>query len=209
MTQSYATVKASFESEFVIERSRFIGRICPVSGEERAREEIAAVRKAHPFATHVCWAYVADGEGAVSRYSDDGEPQGTAGLPILEVLKNRAIRCALITVTRYFGGVKLGAGGLVRAYTRAAADAAAGAERAYMTYALRMRLALGYELLSVYDKAALPGEETGRTFGEKVEILRAVPESECGAFGKAVAELFLGKVTAERAGEGYYSFSKK
>lgn len=211
MTGSYAAVREAYECEFTVERSRFIGRVAPVADEGAARADIAAVRQAHPFATHVCWAYIADERGALARYSDDGEPQGTAGLPILEVLKNKGLGHVLVTVTRYFGGVKLGAGGLVRAYTRAAADAVSGASVARMRAAVVYRLELGYDLLSAYDRscALLPGEERERTFSESVRVERAVPLEQAERFEREAGELFCGRVTPERADEIYYPFREE
>ena len=208
MTGEFLTVTGAFETEYVIEKSRFIGKIQHVEREEEAREKIAAVKKQHAFATHVCHAFIADKDGLVCRYSDDGEPQGTAGIPILEVLKNKGLRQVLVTVTRYFGGVKLGAGGLVRAYTRSAADACGGAQTARMTLAATYRFALPYEFLPVYDKVAatLVGEETGRTFDSNVTIERTVPLA-CGeALEQKMTSLFLGKVTMQKTGEAFYAF---
>jgi len=208
MTGEYLTVKNAFETEYVIEKSRFIGKIEHVESEEQARELIAAVKKKHAFATHVCHAFIADKDGLLCRYSDDGEPQGTAGLPILEVLKNKGLRQVLVTVTRYFGGIKLGAGGLVRAYTRSAADACNGAETARMTYATTIRFSLPYEFLPVYDKvtSTLAGEETARVFDSAVQIERTVPQSEEQALREKITALFMGKVSVEKIGESYHAF---
>ena len=109
------------EDEFTEKKSRFIGRVWPVETEEEALEHIAAMKKQHYDATHNCWAYVIK-DGAV-RFSDDGEPGGTAGRPIFNVIDKKGLKNVLIAVVRYFGGVKLGAGGLVRAYTKCASGA--------------------------------------------------------------------------------------
>lgn len=103
-------------------RSEFIGFCTRIESEEEAKEKIEAVRKEHPAARHTCFAYRLRG-GIVRRYSDDGEPQGSAGRPILDVLDRKGVDSALITVTRYFGGILLGTGGLVRAYSSAASSA--------------------------------------------------------------------------------------
>jgi len=117
-------------AEFVERKSRFIGHISPVSSEEEARAFIASIREKYADATHNVWAYTLRG-GAVARCSDDGEPQGTAGLPALEVLRKSGLDDCAVVVTRYFGGILLGAGGLTRAYSaaaKAAIDAAGIAE---------------------------------------------------------------------------------
>lgn len=119
----YWTVAESFSYEKVIEKSRFIANFKGIQTEEEGRSFIQQIAKAHPFATHNCYAMIADREGQLQRFSDDGEPQGTAGMPMLEVLKNKKVYQVVAVVTRYFGGVKLGAGGLVRAYASTVADA--------------------------------------------------------------------------------------
>jgi len=114
------SIAAPGRSELVIKKSRFIGMVCPVDNRQEALEIVERLRQEHPQATHVCWALMAGGESAAV---DDGEPSGTAGRPMLEVLRHHDLEGVLATVVRYFGGVKLGAGGLVRAYTDAIAQA--------------------------------------------------------------------------------------
>jgi uncharacterized YigZ family protein len=120
------TLAAAVHSELVIKKSRFIGSVQPVADREAALRVVAGLRAAHPGAAHVCWALMAGGQSAAN---DDGEPGGTAGRPMLEVLRHQDLEGVLATVIRYFGGVKLGAGGLVRAYTDAVAQALLGATK--------------------------------------------------------------------------------
>jgi len=120
------TLAAPVHSELVIKKSRFLGCVEPVSGREQAVARVNELRAAHPDARHVCWALMAGGHSAAN---DDGEPGGTAGRPMLDVLRHQELEGVLATVVRYFGGIKLGAGGLVRAYTDAVAQALLGAER--------------------------------------------------------------------------------
>ncbi|HIU94159.1 MAG TPA: YigZ family protein, partial [Candidatus Aphodomorpha intestinavium] len=120
---AYRTVKQPGEAELVIKRSRFIGRCFPVADEQEALRLLEQVRRQHWDATHNCYAYSVGVSGACARYSDDGEPSGTAGLPMMEALRRSGVTDALVVVTRYFGGILLGAGGLVRAYSAAAAAA--------------------------------------------------------------------------------------
>lgn len=115
---------ATVAAELYIKKSRFIARVENVAGREEALQVVAELRRLHPTAAHVCWALLAGGQSAAV---DDGEPSGTAGRPMLEVLRHRDLEGVLATVVRYFGGVKLGAGGLVRAYTDSVAQALAGA----------------------------------------------------------------------------------
>ena len=113
-------------SELIIKKSRFIGCVQPVRGRIQAHEIVDTLRAEHPAATHVCWALLAGSDGAAN---DDGEPSGTAGRPMLNVLRHQDLQNVLATVVRYYGGVKLGAGGLVRAYTDAVAQALLTAEK--------------------------------------------------------------------------------
>ena len=119
------TLSTPVHSELIIKKSRFIGCVQPVADRDAAQEIVAALRAAHPGAVHVCWALLAGGEAAAV---DDGERSGTAGRPVFEVLRHQDLDGVLATVVRYFGGVKLGAGGLVRAYTDAVAQALLGAD---------------------------------------------------------------------------------
>lgn len=129
--EAYTTVKELAESAFTERRSRFLSAITPVSTPEEAAEFVAARRAHYHDAAHTVYAYLLrDGS---QKYSDDGEPQGTGGLPVLEVLRKNGLSDVAVAVTRYFGGILLGAGGLTRAYTRGAADAVAAAKR--ITYA--------------------------------------------------------------------------
>ena len=120
MLTQYRTVGKSGEAELVIEKSQFISYAAPAATEEEALEFIQAIKKKHRDATHNVPAYVIGENNDIQRFSDDGEPSGTAGVPMLEVLKKEDLRDTVLVVTRYFGGIKLGTGGLVRAYTKAA-----------------------------------------------------------------------------------------
>ncbi len=116
----YKTLHEFGMDEIIIEKSTFIGYAKPIKTEEEAVEFINEIKKKHKDATHNVWAYTVGKSMNIQRYSDDGEPQGTAGIPTLEVIKKEDLRDVVVVVTRYFGGVKLGAGGLVRAYTKGA-----------------------------------------------------------------------------------------
>lgn len=116
----YKTVHEFGQDEVIIEKSTFIGYAKPVKTEEEAVEFINEIKKKHKDARHNVWAYTIGQNMNIQRYSDDGEPQGTAGIPTLEVIKKEDLRDVAVVVTRYFGGIKLGAGGLVRAYTKGA-----------------------------------------------------------------------------------------
>lgn len=116
----YKTLHEYGDDEIIIDKSTFIGYAKPIKTEEEAVEFINDIKKKHKDATHNVWAYTVGQNMNIQRYSDDGEPQGTAGIPTLEVIKKEDLRDVVVVVTRYFGGIKLGAGGLVRAYTKGA-----------------------------------------------------------------------------------------
>ena len=118
--ESYRTIHKYGRDEIIINKSRFIGHAMPVDNEEEALEFIDKIRSEHKDATHNVYSYVLGDNNNIQRFSDDGEPSGTAGIPVLEVIKKEDLRNVVVVVTRYFGGIKLGAGGLIRAYTKGA-----------------------------------------------------------------------------------------
>ncbi|WP_021028081.1 YigZ family protein [Comamonas sp. B-9] len=137
------TLAQPVHSELIIKKSRFIGCVQPVQDRAQALVIVQSLREQHPGANHVCWALMAGGQSAAV---DDGEPSGTAGRPMLDVLRHQQIEGALATVVRYFGGVKLGAGGLVRAYTDAIAQAMVKAEKVERQAMTRLQCRLPYAL---------------------------------------------------------------
>ncbi|MCT2346730.1 YigZ family protein [Niallia taxi] len=122
MLPCYHTVKGYGEHEIVIQKSRFIAHVCTSTSEEEAQAFIIDIKKKHKDATHNCSAYLIGENDQIQKANDDGEPSGTAGVPILEVLKKRKLKDTVVVVTRYFGGIKLGAGGLIRAYGKSASE---------------------------------------------------------------------------------------
>ncbi len=115
---SYLTLRGRGSDEFIVNKSRFIGYACPVESEEEALSFLKEIRAKHKDASHNCYAYTVGTNMGIMRYSDDGEPSGTAGLPMMEVIKKEGVCNCCVVVTRYFGGILLGAGGLLRAYTQ-------------------------------------------------------------------------------------------
>ena len=140
----YKFVKGEHSVQTVVKRSRFIASAFGEANEDEAIAFIEKTKKTYPDATHHCYAYIADEVGNAARFSDDGEPSGTAGQPILQVLKTHALRKTVIVVTRYFGGVKLGAGGLLAAYTDAAVQCLKTAKIAFKYPAQRLTVLCGY-----------------------------------------------------------------
>lgn len=206
--KSYTGVIGEYTTEYVIERSRFITTVREVGCEDEAKSFVAEIKKKHSLATHNCYAYVADEAGLIRKFSDDGEPQGTAGMPILEVLKNRNLGKTAVVVTRYFGGVKLGAGGLVRAYSRAAVDGINGAKKAEFIYSARYRLSLDYERYSGFLKFIV-GRKTAVEnveFSDGVTVDIAVPEELSKKFAAEISDYFNGKINIENNGNKFYPF---
>lgn len=142
--KAYTTLLKAADTEYVIQKSRFIGHATPVETEEEALRYLEAIRQEHKAANHNCYAYIIGENAGIMRYSDDGEPGGTAGLPIIEVMKQRGVVNCAVVVTRYFGGILLGAGGLVRAYSHTCALALNEASVCEMAPSLRMRLEVAY-----------------------------------------------------------------
>ena len=141
----YKTIARHCEARFIEKKSEFIGYLCPVQTEEQAVAFIEEIRAMHRKATHNCYAYILR-ENNAARHSDDGEPGGTAGVPIYEVLRKEGLTDVCCVVTRYFGGVLLGAGGLVRAYTKGAKDAVDAAQIKCMAEAVKLAVTVDYGL---------------------------------------------------------------
>lgn len=141
----YKTIARRCESRFIEKKSEFIGYLCPVQTEEQAVAFIEEIRAMHRKATHNCYAYILR-ENNAARHSDDGEPGGTAGVPIYEVLRKEGLTDVCCVVTRYFGGLLLGAGGLVRAYTKGAKDAVDAAQIKCMAEAVKLAVTVDYGL---------------------------------------------------------------
>lgn len=144
---SYFTVKGSATSEFQEKKSTFIGYIKRVNTEEEAKNFVNEIKSMHKEATHNVYAYIVGENKGIQRYSDDGEPQGTAGIPVLEVIKKNDLTDVAVVVTRYFGGILLGGGGLIRAYSKGASSAIEEAGIVEKVKGLKLRFTLEYELI--------------------------------------------------------------
>ncbi len=194
MSEVRDTVRRAVDVEIEISRSRFLTRLERVADEDSAREVIAAARAAHPKARHHCSAFVLGYDGRTRRSNDDGEPSGTAGAPMLDALVSAGLSDVVAVVTRYFGGVLLGAGGLTRAYRAAVAEAVAAAERLPRAVRLPVEVEAGYDLAPQLEaEARRLGIALGEAgYGERV-LLRLLPaEDQLPALRAAVAELSSG-----------------
>lgn len=208
MSKPVRTVFSRYESEKIIEKSRFITYSAHVESEEEARAFIAEIRSAHSLATHVCYAFVADKTGNLQRFSDDGEPQGTAGVPILEVLKAKKLYETAVAVVRYFGGIKLGAGGLVRAYSSSAAENLDGADIRVLEICSEYAVEVEYTGIDGAQKYLSDNACSllSTDYGEKVRFLVAVKKAQEQAFCDGFIDYMQGRVKLEKRGEYYAPF---
>ena len=204
--KEYITVEHRYDEEYIINKSRFIGYCAPVTTQEEAVEFINEIKKRHSDATHNVYAYQIRSP-EYSRYSDDGEPQGTAGVPVLDVIKKSGLTDVCVVVTRYFGGILLGAGGLVRAYSHSAKIAVEGANIIRMSPCSVLKVVCDY---GFYGRLSTLVPEFGgivedTDFGENVTLVFRLQAKDEDAFRAALTESSFGKVFAEKTGEKFDS----
>ena len=182
------------EDEFYEKKSHFIGRVWPVETEEEALEKIQQMKKQHYDATHNCWAYIIR-DGAV-RFSDDGEPGGTAGMPMLQVLQREGLQNIVCVVTRYFGGILLGAGGLTRAYSKGARDALCAAGYAVMGQWAVVSIPCTYAMLErvKLEVAAQDGTVDDTEYGADIRLTVSLPAERVDALQERLTELSAGSI---------------
>ena len=204
----YKTVAGEAEAVSVIERSKFICLIRGVDGEEDAKSFIDAARKKYPLANHYCYAYIADEKGLNQKFSDDGEPHGTAGLPILNAIKGRGLCKTVAVVVRYFGGIKLGTGGLSRAYGGVAADAIDKADVKTLTDAGFFTLTLSY---AQYKKvsALIAGFTVSTEYDKDVKLKIATEKGQGQELFNKLSEILGVEIPAVKDGEGFFEFKGK
>ena len=201
MTGDYMTLKDRGQDEFTEKKSRFIGYAAPVASEEEAVTFIHEIRSKHRDARHNVYAYIVNKDGVLNqRYSDDGEPQGTGGMPVLDVIQKQGLINCCIVVTRYFGGVLLGASGLVRAYSHGAAIAVEAAGVLKVVKCTLVKIDIPY---SLYDKVAKYMEEAGYTqesadFAESVVLVYSIPDRQVSAAIEQITDMTNGRAAAER-----------
>lgn len=192
---SYRTLAGAVEAEIEIKRSRFLGLLAPAADEDGAREVIAQRRADHPKARHHCTAFVLDPDSRTRRSSDDGEPAGTAGAPILDVLIGHELTYVLAVVTRYFGGTLLGAGGLVRAYGDATSQAVAAARIVTHSQRVPVTVTVDYALAAAIDRMAhAAGWTTESDYGAEVVVTIRIPPAELDVGLHSLADVSGGSV---------------
>lgn len=204
--EEYLVPSGFGEAEFVEKKSRFIGRVWLVETEEEALARIQEMKKQHYDATHNCWAYII--KDGPTRFSDDGEPGGTAGMPMVQVLQREGLSNIVCVVTRYFGGILLGAGGLVRAYTKGAKIAvdAAGKSMKRVWSVLYVPCPYTYYERIKLEIAAFGGIIRTTDFGSEVELELLLPEAQTQPFLRRLTDLTAATVEALETGQEYRAF---
>lgn len=192
--EDYLVPRGVGQAEYIEKKSRFLGGVYPVTSEQEAKEILERVRKQHYDARHNCWCYIL--KSGQKRYSDDGEPQGTAGQPMLNVFEREGLVDVLCVVTRYFGGILLGAGGLCRAYTKAAKDALDAAGISKMQPWLRQQITVSYALFERAKLliAAQEGAVEDAQYGADILITYRIPEGADERLRTALREASSGSV---------------
>lgn len=204
----YRTIAGRCEARFIEKKSEFIGYLAPIATEDEATAFIEEIRAMHRKATHNCYAYILR-ENGIARHSDDGEPSGTAGVPIYEVLRKEGLTDVACVVTRYFGGVLLGAGGLVRAYTKGAKDAVEAAEIKVMAQADRLEVEAEYALYGrlgqVFADFGVKVED--EVFSDSVRITLCVRCENAEAFTARLVDVCNGTIIVNFLQKLWYNFA--
>lgn len=204
----YSTVRDFAEASFIEKKSEFIGYISPVATNEEAVEFIEKIRSMHRKATHNVYAYILR-EGNITRYSDDGEPQGTAGVPVLDVLRKEGLTDVCCVVTRYFGGILLGGGGLVRAYSHSAKIAVDAAERMIMCSCYPIKITVDYDLYGKINNI-LPDFEiklADTEFGSDVTLSVLVKKDFADKFRDKIIDITNGRAKIVQGDEIFENFA--
>ena len=200
----YRTVKAPSSLELVIQKSRFIGQCFPIASEEEALELLTSLRKKYWDATHNCYAYSVGQKGEIARFSDDGEPGGTAGMPMMDALRGAGVTNVLCVVTRYFGGILLGTGGLVRAYSRSCSEAIRAAGVVRMALCDSIEYSVPYPQWAMFQaEARKQGASLMPEYGEVVRCVTVIEAEKTKAFTDAVFDQSAGSLTGTVRGREY------
>ena len=207
----YKHVAGLSQSEVIINKSKFIGTACYVKNVEEARAFVAKVTSKYSDATHNCFAYVSDTLGNELKFSDNGEPSGTAGMPILEVIRNKKLVQTAVVVTRYFGGIKLGAGGLVRAYTDCAAKAIDNGTVVVESKAIEFEIRCDYTIYKIVEKVLQSLANTVQTdiqYTDMVTISLITKIELYDEISKKLVDITNAKIQIEQGEEFFYPFAE-
>lgn len=203
--EEYITVRAEGSDQFTEKKSRFIGSCRPVKTEEEALEFIARLKTKYWDASHNVYAYILR-EGNIQRFSDDGEPQGTAGIPVIDTMKKSGVTDAVVVATRYFGGILLGGGGLIRAYSHTATIALAAAEKVRMKQCLLLSIGCSYDnygrVQSIVPECGGIVDDT--EFTDQVRLTLHLEPERLDGLTRRLADATAGRAALERAGEEFF-----
>jgi len=194
MDNIYRTIYKYGEDEVIINKSRFIGYAMPINSEEEALDFIEKIKSKHRDATHNVYAYVFGENSNIQRFSDDGEPSGTAGIPALEVIKKEDLRNTVVVVTRYFGGIKLGAGGLIRAYTKGAKIGLESGIIVEQVLHQKLKIRIDYNLYGIVENYLITNGFLidDIVYDDAVNIYTYIKFSDVENFTKAIIDLSSG-----------------
>ncbi|NLK43733.1 MAG: YigZ family protein [Tissierellia bacterium] len=210
MDKNYRTIFDYGEDEIIINKSRFIGYAMPIETEKEALDFIEKIKTKHRDATHNVYAYVVGMDSNIQRFSDDGEPSGTAGIPVLEVMKKEDLRNVVVVVTRYFGGIKLGAGGLIRAYTKGAKIGLEAGKIVDMVLHQKIKIRIDYTLYGRIENFLLNGgyfvDET--VFDDAVNIFVYIENQELEKFQNLITDMTNGNNIFEILEEEYIAIKE-
>ena len=211
MPGDYKTLRREASDAFIVNKSRFIGYAAPCETEDAALAFLRRIRDKHKDASHNCYAYIIGQNAGIMRYSDDGEPGGTAGMPIIEVMKARGVTNCAVVVTRYFGGVLLGAGGLVRAYSQGAATALNACGVGVMHPTARYLMEIPYPMLNRMDYflKSEPVIVEDKAYTDVITYTLIVKETDEQGFIARLTDLSEGKIEPLRAEEMYLAWPEE
>ncbi|MEK4228413.1 YigZ family protein [Solibacillus sp. FSL H8-0538] len=208
MRNDYFTVKSYGESEIILSKSRFITYVNRAETEQEALAFIEKIKKMHANATHNCSCYMIGEHDNIQKANDDGEPSGTAGVPMLEVLKKQGLKDTVVVVTRYFGGIKLGGGGLIRAYGKATSEGITAAQVVERKLHYVMKIAIDYTWLGKVENEIRDSDYILRdiNYAEGVQLYVLVVKAEQHAFTDWMTELTSGQAVISFEGEQFLEF---
>jgi len=208
LRNDYKTVKGFGESELIIQKSRFITYVNRAETEQEAQSFIDNIKNQHKSANHNCSAYMIGEHDNIQKANDDGEPSGTAGFPMLEVLKKQGLKDTVVVVTRYFGGIKLGGGGLIRAYGKATTEGISAAQVVERKLHYIMKISIDYTWLGKVENEVRSSEYPLNRieYADSVELYIFTPATKEEVFRSWITEITNGQAVLEHVGEEFLEF---
>lgn len=208
--EGYITVVKTFENTVTIQKSKFITTLAPIKDYDDALQKVKEISKKYSDATHNCYAFISSENASEQRFSDDGEPQGTAGIPMLEVLKKRKVYMTLAVVTRYFGGIKLGANGLVGAYSSSVSEALDKALTVDMVWSVGLEAKIAYSISKKVEENIIRfgGQIESIEYSSGVVIKAVAPCPTADAIAEKIVDITGGKAELNISKAAYRKFAR-